>query len=75
MDGSPTPRPTLHLLVDIARSPEGRLEGRIRPDASEASSAFSGLLELLKVLEELVEAGPSELSVPDNAPTTKKETT
>ena len=75
MDGSPTPQQTLQLLVEIDRTSDGRLEGRIRPDAIEQWTAFSGVLELLKVLEELVEDDSSELSAPDNAPNPEKGTT
>ena len=75
MDGSPTPRQALQLLVEIDRTAGGRLEGRIRPDATEPWTAFSGVLELLKVLEELVEDDSSELSASDNAPNPEKETT
>jgi hypothetical protein len=67
MDGSPTPQQTLQLLVEIDRTADGRLEGRIRPDATKQWTAFSGVLELLKVLEELVEVDSSEFSVLDNA--------
>lgn len=66
MDGSPTPR-TLQLLVEIDRTPDGRPEGRIRPDAAEQWTAFSGVLELLKVLEEFVEDDSSEVSALDDA--------
>ena len=75
MDGSPTPRQTLQLLVEIDRTPDGRLEGRIRPDAVEQWTDFSGVLELLKVLEELVEGDSSELSASDTAPNPEKGTT
>jgi hypothetical protein len=75
MDGSPTPQQTLQLLVEIDRTPERRLEGRIRPGASEQWTAFSGVLELLKVLEELVEDDSSEPSALDNAPSPEKGTT
>jgi hypothetical protein len=75
MDGSPTPQQTLQLLVEIDRTPERRLVGRIRPDATEQWTAFSGVLELLKVLEELVEDDSSERSEPDNAPNPLKGTT
>jgi hypothetical protein len=51
MDASPTPRQTIRLLLDISR-PDGRLEGRIRADGANAWKPFSGVLELLKVLEE-----------------------
>jgi hypothetical protein len=75
MDGSPTPRKTLQLLVEIDRTADGRLEGRIRHGAAEEWTAFSGVLELLKVLEDLVEVDPSQLSAPDNAPNPEKGTT
>jgi hypothetical protein len=75
MDGSPTPQQTLQLLVEIDRTPERRLEGRIRPGASEQWTGFSGVLELLKVLEELVEDYSSEPSSLDNAPNPEKGTT
>ena len=75
MDGSPTSQHPWRLLVEIDRTPDERLEGRIRPDAAAQWTAFSGVLELLKVLEDLVEVDPSELSAPDNAPNPEKGTT
>jgi hypothetical protein len=52
MDASPTPRQTIRLLLDIDRTPDGRLEGRIRAEGTDAWRSFSGVLELLKALEE-----------------------
>jgi hypothetical protein len=52
MDASPTPRQTIRLLLDINRTPDGRLEGQIRADGSGTWKPFSGVLELLKALEE-----------------------
>jgi hypothetical protein len=52
MDASPTPRQTILLLLDLSRTADGRLEGRIRADGTDAWKSFSGVLELLKVLEE-----------------------
>ena len=53
MDTSPTPGQTIRLLLDINRTPEGRLEGQIRSQAGTATwTPFSGVLELLKVLED-----------------------
>jgi hypothetical protein len=52
MDASPTPRQTIRLLLDLNRTADGRLEGRIRADGTDAWKPFSGVLELLKVLEE-----------------------
>jgi hypothetical protein len=53
MDAAPTPEPTIHLLLDISRTPDGRLEGQIRADGTGTWKLFSGVLELLKVLEEM----------------------
>jgi hypothetical protein len=55
MDASPTPRQTLRLLLEINRTQGRRLEGRLRTDVTDPGRPFSGVLELLKVLEELVE--------------------
>jgi len=52
MDASPTPRQTIRLLLIIDRTPDGRLEGRMRADGTDAWKPFSGVLELLKTLEE-----------------------
>jgi hypothetical protein len=52
MDASPAPRQTIRLLLDISRTLDGRLEGRIRADGTDTWKPFSGVLELLKVLEE-----------------------
>ena len=52
MDVSPTPRRTKHLHLEISRSADGRLEGRVSTESSEVWRPFSGVLELLKVLEE-----------------------
>jgi len=52
MDGSPTPRRTVRLALDIDRTPDRRLEGRISIDGTDAWKPFSGVLELLKLLEE-----------------------
>jgi hypothetical protein len=52
MDASPTPRQTIRLLLDLDRTPDGRLEGRIRADDSDAWKPFSGVLEMLKTIKE-----------------------
>jgi hypothetical protein len=52
MNASPTPRQTKHLFLEINRTPEGRLEGRVRVESNETWRPFSGVLELLKVLED-----------------------
>jgi hypothetical protein len=53
MDASPTPRQTIRLLLEIQQTPDGRLEGRMRADGTDEWEPFSGVLELLKALEEL----------------------
>jgi hypothetical protein len=52
MDASPEPGQTILLLLDISRTPDRRIEGRMRADGTDAWKPFSGILELLKVLEE-----------------------
>jgi hypothetical protein len=52
MDASPTPKQTMRLVLEIDRTPDGRLEGRLRTDATDPWMPFSGVLELLRVLEE-----------------------
>jgi hypothetical protein len=51
-DASSAPAPTICLLLEVNRTGDGRLEGRMRTDGTERWSSFSGLLELLKVLED-----------------------
>ncbi|MGD0393349.1 MAG: hypothetical protein ABSC41_11975 [Acidimicrobiales bacterium] len=56
MDTSSTPRRTVRLILESNRTSDGRIEGRIGPDGADLDDnwmAFSGVLELLKVLEEL----------------------
>jgi hypothetical protein len=52
MDATPAPGQAIRLLLDIARTPEGQLEGQISADGTGTWMPFSGVLELLKVLEE-----------------------
>jgi hypothetical protein len=52
MDASPVRRQTIRLLLDIDRTPDGRIEGQIRAKGSDSWRPFSGVLELLKALEE-----------------------
>ncbi len=42
----------MRLVLEIDRTPDGRLEGRMRTNATNPWVPFSGVLELLKVLEE-----------------------
>jgi hypothetical protein len=56
MEASSTPRRTVRLLLEVNRATDNRIEGRIGPDGAEPAddwTAFSGVLELLKALEEL----------------------
>jgi hypothetical protein len=56
MDTSSTPRRTVRLLLEVTRTSGNRIEGRIATDGAgpaESWTPFSGVLELLKVLEEL----------------------
>jgi hypothetical protein len=52
MDASPAPKQAIRLLVEISRTTDQRIEGRMRADGVGAWKPFSGVLELLKVLEE-----------------------
>jgi hypothetical protein len=55
MDTSSTPRRTVRLLLEVNRTSDGRIEGRIGTDGADPDgnwTAFSGVLELLKVLED-----------------------
>jgi hypothetical protein len=52
MDTSPAPMQAIRLLLDISRTTDRRIEGRMRADGTGAWQPFSGVLELLKVLEE-----------------------
>jgi hypothetical protein len=45
----------MSLMVSLTRTPDGRLEGRISSGASDPGHEFSGVLELLKVLEDLLD--------------------
>jgi hypothetical protein len=56
MVASPTQRSIVHLLLELHPAPEGRLEGRVGTDADDSWTPFSGVLELLKVIEETLTA-------------------
>jgi hypothetical protein len=58
MDASPTQGQTIRLLLDINRTPDGRLEGQIGADGTGNWKPFSGVLELLPL------AGPRPRSAP-----------
>ena len=56
MDALPTPRQSECLLLEINRDPDGRLEGQLRTQNTDCWRSFSGVLELLKALEETLDA-------------------
>jgi hypothetical protein len=56
MDTAPMPRQSVSLDLEISRAQDGRLEGQLRTDADDRWSPFSGVLELLKVLEDSLDA-------------------
>ena len=50
------PRQSVSLDLEISRARDGRLEGQLRTEADDRWSPFSGVLELLKVLEDSLDA-------------------
>ncbi len=44
----------MDLFVQVSRDPDGRLKGNVVPAGSAMSRSFSGTLELLRVLEDIV---------------------
>jgi hypothetical protein len=42
----------MHLTVDLLRAPDGRLEGTVVTETG-GEQAFSGTLDLLRILEDL----------------------
>jgi hypothetical protein len=56
MVASATQRPIVRLLLELHPAPEGRLEGRLCTDVDDSGTPFSGVLELLKAIEETLTA-------------------
>jgi hypothetical protein len=56
MDTSPIPTQSVSLDLEISRAEDGRLEGQLRTEAADRWSPFSGVLELLKVIEDSLDA-------------------
>lgn len=56
MVASAPQRHVLRLLLELHPAPEGRLEGRVGTPAEDSWASFSGVLELLKVIEETLSA-------------------
>jgi hypothetical protein len=63
MDTSPTPAQSVRLDLEISRAEDGRLEGQLRTDAADRWSPFSGVLELLKVIEDSLDAAEAATHV------------
>jgi hypothetical protein len=53
---SSTSRSSEKLRLEVFRSSEGRLEGQVRAESIHPWTSFSGVLELLKVIEEILDA-------------------
>jgi len=53
----------LRLVLDIDEPADGRMEGSVQPAGAQGARPFSGLLELLATIEELllVSEGPAGL--------------
>jgi hypothetical protein len=57
----------MRLIVEIDRTPDGRIEGRIRLDAAQPWRPFSGVLELLKELQDVLDVlDPAQIALPPN---------
>ena len=57
----------MRLLIDLVRTVDGRLEGVVHPPGADAT-AFTGVLDLLRVLEGIdlcTPAGPDPTDRPD----------
>jgi hypothetical protein len=65
MVASAPQRPVVRLLLELHPTPESRLEGRIGSPPGDFWVSFSGVLELLKVIEETLSA--TQNVVPDPA--------
>jgi hypothetical protein len=63
MDTSPAPRRSVSLVLEISRAQDGRLEGQLRTDSGDRWSPFSGVLELLKVLEDSLDVAETAAHV------------
>jgi hypothetical protein len=64
MVASASRRPVVRLLLELHPAPEGRLEGRVGMPADDSWASFSGVLELLKVIEEMLSATQSAVPNP-----------
>jgi hypothetical protein len=64
MVASAPQRPVVRLFLELHPAPEGRLEGRVGTPADDSWTSFSGVLELLKVIEETLSASQSAFPNP-----------
>ena len=53
----------MSLVLEISRAQDGRLEGQLRTDSDGGWGPFSGVLELLKVLEDSLDAAETTAHV------------
>ena len=70
MNNTSTQRSATRITLEVTRAGDGRLEGRARLDALNTWRSFSGVLELLKVIEEYASNADSENST--STPTQKE---
>jgi hypothetical protein len=63
MVASAPQRPVVRLLLELHPAPEGRLEGRVGTPADDSWASFSGVLELLKVIEDTLSV--TQIAVPN----------
>ena len=54
----------MRLLIDLVRTGDGRLEGVVHPPGADAT-AFTGVLDLLRVLEGIDLTAPCDLDTAD----------
>ena len=57
----------MRLLIDLVRTVDGRLEGVVHPPGA-AATAFTGVLDLLRVLEEIDLTAPDDTAMTDREP-------
>jgi hypothetical protein len=55
MNPAATLRQPNNLVLEICRGPDGRLDGQIRTETARRRAPFSGVLELLKVLQDILD--------------------
>jgi hypothetical protein len=48
----------MRLTAEITKSPDGRFEGRVTYGVPPTSTTFSGVLDLLRILEDVVPVTP-----------------